>query len=203
MGRIIGGVEIDRDSTRAPAPPPVMPFDDTGRQLAPHRIEFLAAHLVFEARHRRLRGERLARHRVPIEQELVNRVVGEPVGIVPMGWPHAIAEDALAQQVFQRVPDLAGLPVVDQTLGEPLDQPILSLRRFQQDGPAIGARMLLIERRDEGLGEEVREQDSLWYRLGIQAKASLVVKSRCGNSFLLRGGLCVSSEMGSFVNYPG
>ena len=40
-------------------------------------------------------------------------------------------------------------------------KPVLSLCRLQQDGAAIGARMLLIERRDEGLVEEIREENSL------------------------------------------
>jgi hypothetical protein len=61
----------------------------------------------------------------------------------------------------------------------------------------------LIERRDEGLVEEVREEDSLWYRVAVQRNASVVAKSVCGYSFLRRGGVCVSTEIGPFVNYPG
>ena len=91
----------------------------------------------------------------------VNGVVSEAVPIVAIGMATRNAEDPLAQQIRQRMPDLAGLPVVDQTLGEPVDQPVLSLCRLQQDGAAIGARMLLIERRDEGLVEEIREENSL------------------------------------------
>ena len=55
-----------------------------------------------------------------------------------------------------------GLPGVDQTLGEPLDDLVLPLRRLEQAGPAIGARLLLIERGDEGRVEQIREEDSLW-----------------------------------------
>ena len=91
----------------------------------------------------------------------MNGVVSEAVPIVAIGMATRTAEDPLAQQIRQRMPDLAGLPVVDQTLGEPVDQPVLSLCRLQQDGAAIGARMLLIERRDEGLVEEIREENSL------------------------------------------
>ena len=108
-----------------------------------------------------MRGERVARDRVPPEQQLVNGVVSEAVPIVAIGMATRNAEDPLAQQIRQRMPDLAGLPVVDQTLGEPVDQSVLSLCRLQQDGAAIGARMLLIERRDEGLVEEIREENSL------------------------------------------
>ena len=48
------------------------------------------------------------------------------------------AQVFLDQIVGQCVLDLAGLPAADQTIGEPLDQLVLSLRRLQQDGAAIG-----------------------------------------------------------------
>ena len=63
----------------------------------------------------------------------MNGVVSEAVPIVAIGMATRNAEDPLAQQIRQRMPDLAGLPVVDQTLGEPVDQPVLSLCRLQQD----------------------------------------------------------------------
>ena len=103
MGCVIGGVEIDRDAARVPVPAPVMPFEDAGRQLAPHCVERVAPDLIFEARDRRLRGERFARHRVPAEQQLMNGVVGETVGIVAIGMATRDAEDPLAQQILQRV----------------------------------------------------------------------------------------------------
>ena len=68
MGRIIGGVEIDRDPPGMPAAAALMPLDDAQRQLLPHGIELLAPHVVFKPRDRRLRGERVARDRVPPEQ---------------------------------------------------------------------------------------------------------------------------------------
>ena len=68
MGRIIGGVEIDRDPPGVPAAAALLPLDDTHRQLLPHGIELLAPHVVFKPRDRRLRGKRVARDRVPPEQ---------------------------------------------------------------------------------------------------------------------------------------
>ena len=44
MGRIIGGVEIDRDPPGVPAAAALMPLDDTHRQLLPQGIELLAPH---------------------------------------------------------------------------------------------------------------------------------------------------------------
>ena len=44
---------------------------------------------------------------------------------------------------------------------------------------AIGTRVLAVERRDEGLVEEIWKEDSLWYRIGRQARASVVGKCMC------------------------
>ncbi|MDA1093883.1 MAG: hypothetical protein O3A25_11545 [Acidobacteria bacterium] len=176
MGRIVGGVEIDRDPPGLPAAPPPMPLDHAHRQLARQPIEGGPPHVVLEPRDGRLGGECVARHRVPPEQQLVDGVVGEAVGIVAIGMAARDAEDALAEQVCQRVPDLAGLPIVAQFRGESRDEPILPFGRLEQDRPAIRARVLLIERGDEGLVEEVREEHSLWYRVGHYASASVVAK---------------------------
>ena len=86
-------------------------LEHAGRQLAPHRIELLASHVVFEAGDRRLRGERLTGDRISPEQQLVKGVVAQPVGIVPIGMATRDAEDPLAEQVRQRMPDLARLPL--------------------------------------------------------------------------------------------
>ena len=48
------------------------------------------------------------------------------------------------------MPDLSGLPVIDQTLGEVIEQAVPCLSRLEHDGAAIGARVRLIERGDEG-----------------------------------------------------
>ena len=69
----------------------------------------MAPHVVFKPRDRRLRGERVARDRVPPEQQLVNGVVREAVSIVAIGMAARDAEDPLPEQVPERVPDLPGL----------------------------------------------------------------------------------------------
>ena len=174
MGRVIGGVEIDRDPAGPPAEPPVMPLDHARRQVAPHRVELLDPDVVFKPRDRRLRREGVARHRVTTEQQLVNGVVGEAVGIVGIGMAARDAEDPLGEQVPQRVPDLPGLPVINQTPGDPIDHVVARLRRLEQDGAAIGARVRLIERGDEGFIKQVRKEHSLWYRVVLHASASVV-----------------------------
>ena len=60
--------------------------------------------------------------------------------------------------------------------GERLDQAVHALGRLEQDGAAVGTRVLLVERGDEGLVEQIREQNSLWYRVRCHAGASVVAK---------------------------
>ncbi len=101
------------------------------------------------------------------------------------------------------MPHFARLSIVDQAPREPVNQPVARFRGFEQHRAAVGARMGLIERRDEGFVEEVGKENSLWYRVVAQSKASVVGKSSCGNGFVPCGGFCVSTELGPFVNYPG
>ena len=49
---------------------------------------------------------------------------------------------------------------VSQAAGERLDEAVYPLGRLEQDGAAIGTRLLLLGR-DQGLLEQVREEDSL------------------------------------------
>jgi hypothetical protein len=85
---------------------------------------------------------------------------------MPAGEP----EDPLCQQVLQRVPDLAGVPLVHEASREAVDQSLRSLGRLQQDGGAVGTRVLLIEGGNERATEKIRKENSLWYRLGRQRK---------------------------------
>jgi hypothetical protein len=75
-----------------------------------------------------------------------------------------------------------------------------AFRRGQQHRAAIGTDVRLIERRDKVFVEEVWKQDSVWYRVVAQAKASGVGKSSLGNGFVPRGGFVYSVAL---TNYPG
>ena len=88
-------------------------------------------------------------------------VVGQVVGVVTIGMTAGDAEDPLADQIRERVPDLPWRAPVGETPGERLDQAVHLLRRLDQDRAAIRARVLAVERGDEGLVEEIREEDSL------------------------------------------
>ena len=115
-----------------------MPLDDPRGQLVRHAVERAAVDRVLEPRQRRLRGQALARNRVPVEQQLVDGVVGEAVAVVAVGMAAGDAEDALAYQVRERVPGLVRRPLVEQTPGERLDQTVDALGGLQQNRPAVG-----------------------------------------------------------------
>ena len=145
--------------------------------------------MVFEAGDRRLRGERLAGHGVPPEQQLVNGVVAQPVGIVPIGMATRDAEDPLAEQVRQRMPDLARLPVVDQTLGESLDQAVAAFRQAIDLGsdrflPYYLAARLMIESGRAGPGDHVRH----WLRQAID------IRPQFAGAYTLLAGLLVDAD---------
>ena len=118
-------------------------------QLASEPIERDAARTVLEPRDRRLRRQPTARQRVAPEQQLVDRVVSEPVRIVAVGMAAGDPEYPLADQVLERVPDLLRCPAVNQTPAECLDQPVDALGGLEQHGAAIRARLLAVEHRDQ------------------------------------------------------
>ena len=83
------------------------------------------------------------------------------VGVVAVGMAARDAEDPLAEQIRQRVSNLPRCAPVSQAAGEGLHKAVCPLGRLEQDGAAIGTRLLLLEGRDQGLVEQVWEEDSL------------------------------------------
>ena len=63
--------------------------------------------------------------------------------------------------------------------------------------------MLLIEGGDEGLVEEIREEDSLWYRVGRHASASVVAKGLSTQPLYHTEAFVFSTHIGDFTNNPG
>ncbi len=183
--------------------PAAVAFDDRVRQLAAHPVERGASDRVLEAGHRWLRGERVPADGITVEQQLLDRILAQAVGIVGVRIAAGEAEDELGHQIAERVTDPSGLPVVDQAAREAVEKTIRALRRLQQNRAPVGTGVRLVEGGDEGRGEEVGKEDSLLcYRVVAQAKASVVGK-QCGNRFLPRGGFCVSTKRDRFVNCPG
>ena len=88
-------------------------------------------------------------------------ILRQVVGVVAVGMTARDAEDPLSDQLRERVPNLLRRALVGETPGKRLDEAVHALGCLEQDGPAVGTRLLAVERRDEGLVEEIREQDSL------------------------------------------
>ena len=91
---------------------------------------------VLEARERRLGGESRPAERIAIEQELVDRILGQSAGIVAVFVAAGDPVQALPHQPDQLVPDLAGLPPVGQMAASCRVSP-RRLERLEQDRPAI------------------------------------------------------------------
>ena len=135
--RVIRRIEIDGDVPGPPVAAALMALDHARGQFASHPIQFLHADLILEARDRGLGRERVASDGVAPEQEFVNRVVGEPIGVVRIGMAAGEAEDALRQQLLERVPHLPRLPIIHETAREAIDQSVARVRGFQQDRAAV------------------------------------------------------------------
>jgi len=80
---------------------------------------------------------RVAGDGVAPEQAFVNRVVGEPIRVVAIGMAAGEGEDALRQQILERVSHLPWLPIIDEAPCEAIDQVIARVRGFEQDRAAI------------------------------------------------------------------
>ena len=180
-----------------------MPLDDPRGQLVGHAVERAAVDCVLEPRQRRLRRQALARNRVSVEQQLVDGVVGETVAIIAVGMAAGDAKDALADQVRERVTGLVRRPLVEQTPGERLDQAVDALGGLQQDRPAVGTGLLLVEPGEQRLVKQIREQNSLWYSVGRHARASVVAQVVVNTALVPHGALVSVPESEHATNFPG
>ena len=201
--RVVRRVQIDRDAPRPPVQTAAMPLDDPRGQLVGHAVERAAVDCVLEPRQRRLRRQALARNRVSVEQQLVDRVLGETVAIIAVGMAAGDAKDALADQVRERVTGLVRRPLVEQTPGERLDQAVDALGGLQQDRPAVGTGLLLVEPGEQRLVKQIREQNSLWYSVGRHARASVVAQVVVNTALVPHGGSCVCTGIGTRHEFSG
>src|SRR5207249_6869063 len=110
-----------------------------------------------------LRAQGRALERIALEQQLVDGVVDQPRGVVAVGVTTGQPEDALTQQIPERVRDLAGLPVIANDAGQPPRQPESVVDRLDQNRAAIGAGLGLIEPSDDRLGNPVDLERAVRY----------------------------------------
>jgi len=203
VGGIVGGIQVDRDAPGSALEPPAMVLDDRLGQHVPHRQQLAPPHGVLEPRQRGLRGQGRPRDRIAVDQQLVDRVVGQPGRVVAVGVAAGDPKDALPEQLERLMLDLARLPRIVETRGQSLGQPELGIDRLQKDGPAIRAGVRCVEAGDDRLRESLALEGDLRYT-GCGHRASSCAcrearRHRFYSTFEWLGGSSVSL----FANYPG
>jgi hypothetical protein len=203
VGGVVGRIEIDRDPRGAPAEPTAMRLDHGVGQHVGHVAQLRPAQRVLEARERRLRGQGRARDGVAVEQQLVDRIVGQPGGVVAVGVTAREPEDALPQQLEGLMLHLARLASIGHTRGQPLRQLELGIEPLQQDRPAIRAGVRHVEEGDDRLlfGLE-SERDLRYTGCSHRASSPLCIETLRHRFYSTSEGLGGSS-LSSFVNFPG
>jgi hypothetical protein len=111
----------------------------------PIPVKIRPIHRVLESRERRLRGQLLALHRVAITQELLNRVRSQSTRVISVRVAAANRIQLLAHQITDRVADFARLMSLIDPVDQRRGQPEASIARLQQDPPAIGTGVRLVE----------------------------------------------------------
>ena len=146
-----------------------------GQRIA-ERVERPWPHGVFEARHRGLRRQPPSRDGVPIEQQLLDRILGQAVGVIRVRIPARDPEDPLGEQVGPRMGDARGRPRVGQRLRQGGRQPQRPVGGLEQDRAAVRARVRLVKRRHQGAIEEVRKSTACGTVGSCNGNASVCAK---------------------------
>ena len=102
VGLVLGDIEIDRDQPDAAAAAAMPRNHRVGERVA-HGEQHPRGGRVLEARDRRLRRQAAAVDRIAPQQQFVDRIVGEPVGIIAVGMAARDREDPLREQIADAV----------------------------------------------------------------------------------------------------
>src|SRR3989441_12112834 len=81
--------------------------------------------------------------RIALDQELVDRIVGQPGSVVAVGVAAGEAKEPLPEQFERLMPDLARLAVVRETRRQPLGQPELGVDPLEQERPTIDRKSVV------------------------------------------------------------
>lgn len=172
---ILGEVEIDRDPPRLGAPSAMLRDDGIGQRLA-QAEQRARRDRILEAREGGLRRQARAVDRIAIQQQLVDGVVGQGVRVIRVGVPAREAEDALREEIPHGMAHAGRVPSVAQDARQRVDQAQATVRGLEQDRAAVRTRVGLVEGGDEGLGNEIREENRLCYRGVVQQRRLRVAK---------------------------
>jgi hypothetical protein len=90
--------------------------------LLPHAIQHPRPRRVLKARQRGLRGERFTLQGITPHQQFMDRILSEPCRIVAVSIAAGNREHPLADQIVQRVHDLACLALIRKAGRQALSQ---------------------------------------------------------------------------------
>ena len=118
VGRIVGRIQIDRDTSGSAPQTTAMPFDHAVGQRFAHAKQLFAIPAIFKARQGRLRSQVFALDRIATHQQLVYRIGTQPGRIVGIRIPASDGHHPLGDQFHQLMLCFACLPLILQSLGE-------------------------------------------------------------------------------------
>ena len=177
--------------------------DDRPGQPVPHADQIAPADAVLEAREGRLRAERRPGQRLAVEDQLVQRVVGEPGGVVAIEIARGQAKDPLPDQVQDRVRDLPRLPRIRQAPGHGLRQAQPLVHGLEQHQPPVRAGVGHVEPRHDRRPKTLVSEGQLGYTVCSHRASSYSGVEASRHRFYSTdegpGGSCLSS----FVNKSG
>ena len=119
------------------------------------------------------------------------------------GWPQAMPKMRWPTRSASECRVLSGARLVEQTPGERLDQTVDALGGLQQNRPAVGTGLLLVELGEQRLVKQIREQNSLWYSVGRHTRASVVAQVVVNTALVPYGGSCVCTGIGTRHEFSG
>jgi hypothetical protein len=164
---VVGDIEIDGDEANVSAPPPMARNHRVGERVA-HGEQHPRGGGVLEARDRRLRRQAGAVDRVAAQQQFVDRIVGEPVGVIAVRMPTRDRKDPLREQVADTVRHARRRAGIGDRRRQGGQQTQLAVGGLEQNRAAVRARMWLIKGRDQGPIGQLRKQNRLCYCRVVQ-----------------------------------
>jgi hypothetical protein len=133
----------------------------------------------------------------------VDRIVGQPGGVVAVGVAAGEAEEPLPEQLERLMPDLARLPGIVEALGQPLSEPPVGIDPLEQDRATVGTGVRLVEDGDDGLAFRVELERDLRYTVCSHRASSVECLEGRRHRFYSTGERLGGCFLSSFANYPG
>ena len=124
---------------------PAVPLDHGVGERDAHPVQIRPIDRVLKAQEGRLRGKIFAPDRVATTEHLMDRIASQSTGVVAIRIATGNGVQALAQQIPNRMADLARLAPVIGAVDQRFGHPGPSIAGLQQDRSAIGAGVLLVE----------------------------------------------------------